>query len=736
MKLKTKVNAKALDMSEKYNISKFSKNSEKSSFFARDYEGTNYRYSDNPFPTYVFQPDLLALEQRGNKDIDMYMEDIIEKTQLMIDDANDDLKDIANRLASKFEVKRNSAELDLARDLYTIALKDGYNSGFSMILEFDDLFIDEITPEQRQYLENNIRSNAEMMMKNIAKKNGFVLATKSQDKYIEDNEIKNLYRTKELFTEDRLMNNVPDYSLNEFFGTIQIGLKDIESKSLRVTRNPNMKYVVYDGEKEIAYLDNSKGTVFYEDSLDIFSRFTFLRRDSKKNPVLKEKIKNALENPNMNFFPIEEVGFTAEENREAFRTSRGKTASLIVKYYESIYKDTLISINYNGSSIPINFNGKDDENDLNRILKNDFHGLYNKYGVTLAKFALNGELANQDDLIDFKASLLQILNTETEDTANKILSELNVQQILDKYGLSLATEQDAMVNRIFAMERKSSNYKIVQIKSFSESTYYAKFFKEEYVKAQRNRPAGWCITDNKQMFEVYVDPKDKTKGEVYYYLLREPDWNTKFTISDDESKRSPFDNYGSSMIAISIKQNGMIYKATSRYNHGLPRSTYSDTDKVFTEEDVSKLLGRPIFEALPPLNPVNTPVSGDNQSKLVLQKGIPLLKASEGDRKIIQYQDGYYLFMENSILKDRKTKKLFKFTNIKKIKNKDGLIGGYLFYYSIKQANEVDFNFIMGLDKDLKMIIPSKQIISSDPLLEKNMAKTIVNQISDDEEEE
>lgn len=183
MKLNTKVKAKAIDMSNKYNISRFGKDSKNPHLFARDYEGTNYRYSDNPFPTYIFEPDLLALEQRGNKDIEMYIEDIIEKTQLMIDDANDDLKDIANRLASKFEVKRNTAELDLARDLYTIALKDGYNSGFSMILEFDDLFIDGITTQQREYLENNIRSNAEMMMRSIAKKNGFVLATKNQNKF-------------------------------------------------------------------------------------------------------------------------------------------------------------------------------------------------------------------------------------------------------------------------------------------------------------------------------------------------------------------------------------------------------------------------------------------------------------------------------------------------------------------------------------------------------------------------
>lgn len=187
----------AKQLSKKYNIDYLTVNKGGLSYFSQDNRVSNYIYSDSPFPTYIFEPDLLALEQKGNKDIDMYVEDIIERTQIAIDDANDDLKDIANRLVSKFETKRNSAELDLARDLYTIALKDGYNLGFSMILEFDDLFIDGITPEQREYLENNLRSNAEMMMKSIAKKNGFVLAGKEQDSYTEDQDILSVYKVQE-----------------------------------------------------------------------------------------------------------------------------------------------------------------------------------------------------------------------------------------------------------------------------------------------------------------------------------------------------------------------------------------------------------------------------------------------------------------------------------------------------------------------------------------------------------
>ena len=199
-----------------------------------------------------------------------------------------------------------------------------------------------------------------------------------------------LQKIKDLYAEDKLINNRPDYSLNEFLGTIQIGLKDIENKSLKVTKDPNMKYVVYDGNKELGYLDNSKGTVFYDDNM--YGRFNSIRQSAKRDPEKKQKINFILSNPDMSHFPIEEIEFTEEERNEIFRNVRGRMSSMVAKYYKEIYGDNLISIEFNNNTIPINFNGKNDENDFNRILKVEFHSSFNKFGLALAKLALEGEL--------------------------------------------------------------------------------------------------------------------------------------------------------------------------------------------------------------------------------------------------------------------------------------------------------------------------------------------------------
>lgn len=513
-----------------------------------------------------------------------------------------------------------------------------------------------------------------------------------------------LQKIKDLYAEDKLINNRPDYSLNEFLGTIQIGLKDIENKSLKVTKDPNMKYVVYDGNKELGYLDNSKGTVFYDDNM--YGRFNSIRQSAKRDPEKKQEISFTLSNPNMSYFPIEEIEFTEEERNEIFRNVRGRMSSMVAKYYKEIYGDNLISIEFNNNTIPINFNGKNDENDFNRILKVEFHSSFNKFGLALAKLALEGELKDRDDLIDFKAALLQMIDQEGEDNVDETLNGMSVQQIIEKYGLSLATEEDAMINRIFNMERKKGTYKIVKIENFNQAAQYKKYFFPPYV-TDSQRPGAWCVTSAERNFTSYVRPD---KAELFYFLLREPDWNEKKSVPTYE-KRDVFDEYGTSMIAVSIRPDGMVNEGVSRYNHDVKykkKARLSSTDHSFNEEEISNLLGAPIFELLPSSNPVKS--RSEDNSQEVIKKGTKVLTSGDASRQMYLHQGNYYLIIEGSVFKDRRTNKLFEFSSVKKIKRKsDGSVAGYLFYYTIKDRNKAN-SFVMGFDKNLKMIIPAKEI--------------------------
>jgi hypothetical protein len=131
-------------------------------------DNNNYIISEKPFPTYVFEN--VNLLDGNEKVLKKKVEKAYEQVYNLVDEANDELRDFANNKAAEFETKENSADLDLARDLFTIYVKDGYKYGFSMILEFDDMFIDGINKQQRTELQNSIQSYAVSLMKDIANK--------------------------------------------------------------------------------------------------------------------------------------------------------------------------------------------------------------------------------------------------------------------------------------------------------------------------------------------------------------------------------------------------------------------------------------------------------------------------------------------------------------------------------------------------------------------------------------
>lgn len=173
-------------------------------------DSNNYILSVNPLPTYVFEN--INLLHENDRLLEKKMEKAYERAYGLVDEANEELRDYANDRAAEFENKRNSADLDLARDLFTIYIKDGYNYGFSMILEFDDLFIDGISREQRTNLKNSIQSYAVALMKDIANKVGMTqYGTKATDykKAIDEKSVESLKLDVKYF-DDRIKTAIKD----------------------------------------------------------------------------------------------------------------------------------------------------------------------------------------------------------------------------------------------------------------------------------------------------------------------------------------------------------------------------------------------------------------------------------------------------------------------------------------------------------------------------------------------
>ena len=118
----------------------------------------------------------------------------------------------------------------------------------------------------------------------------------------------------------------------------------------------------------------------------------------------------------------------------------------------------------------------------------------------------------------------------------------------------------------------NNGYDIVLIDSFEKASKYSAY-------------TTWCVTESEESFENY------TNGGVFYFCL-------KGGFENDErvaGPNTPLDEYGLSMIAVSICPDGQCNTITCRWNHD-----NGGNDKVMTTEELSKVIGENFYDVFKP----------------------------------------------------------------------------------------------------------------------------------------
>ena len=121
------------------------------------------------------------------------------------------------------------------------------------------------------------------------------------------------------------------------------------------------------------------------------------------------------------------------------------------------------------------------------------------------------------------------------------------------------------------MEPTNSNsasehkYKIVKINSYNEFLPYRRLGKD------------WCISYGEDIFNVHAE-----NGNCTLFLLIRDD------VHHVEKKMGagfPKDDYGLSIIAVFVRNNGLLESVTSRWN------SFQEGDSLMTSEELKALLG-------------------------------------------------------------------------------------------------------------------------------------------------
>ena len=121
---------------------------------------------------------------------------------------------------------------------------------------------------------------------------------------------------------------------------------------------------------------------------------------------------------------------------------------------------------------------------------------------------------------------------------------------------------------------RNTSYNIVKINTFKEASEYGKY-------------TPWCVTHEIKAFNDYTN-----NGIcVFYFCLKDGFENVKEKIGEN----CPLDEYGLSMLAVCVDENGECKTITCRWNHN-----NGGSDNVMSTEELSRLLGVNFYEVFKP----------------------------------------------------------------------------------------------------------------------------------------
>ena len=121
-------------------------------------------------------------------------------------------------------------------------------------------------------------------------------------------------------------------------------------------------------------------------------------------------------------------------------------------------------------------------------------------------------------------------------------------------------------------QKDTSHYNIVPIKDFESVARFSKYTE-------------WCIAHSESDYENYTD-----NGEMFYVCMHKDFEDVEKQLSEG----FPWDEYGKSLIAVSVNRHGLIETVTSRWN--IERTRKDNMDDL----RISELIGRNFYKVFKP----------------------------------------------------------------------------------------------------------------------------------------
>ena len=238
-------------------------------------------------------------------------------------------------------------------------------------------------------------------------------------------------------------------------------------------------------------------------------------------------------------------------------------------------------------------------------LRNDIDSLRSEKGgkfiLGATRIVLDGELTDERTINSFNRTIKLIAAAH----ANEYDRDLNGETaatLIQRFSGAIKSMDDKDRMDVGGVQyTKNTRYTIVPIDDFDEAKKYGQY-------------TSWCVTHYENMLDSY------TNGGTgqFYFCLRDDYKNIPKKIGEG----CPLDEYGLSMVAVSVDENGNLHTCTCRWNHD-----NGGNDNIMDTKQISQLIGQNFYEVFKP----------NDKWKKILDYALQLLKNGESPREVFDY---------------------------------------------------------------------------------------------------
>lgn len=244
------------------------------------------------------------------------------------------------------------------------------------------------------------------------------------------------------------------------------------------------------------------------------------------------------------------------ESQESKSISAAKNLLITKLNYTPEYADKFIRIDLR-SNIP--------------VLRTEKGG---KFILGVTRMFINKEL-NSATVINKLNKTLKLLAGAHYDEYDRNLNGLNADDLITRFEKTLKDNSDNEREELNGTQIDGeSRYTIIPINSFDDANKYSKY-------------VSWCVTNDEWAFNNYT-----SDGINQFYFCLRDDYKE---VSAIPGENAPLDEYGLSMIAVCVDEDGDLATCTCRWNHD-----NGGNDDIMTPKEISNVINMNFYNIFKP----------------------------------------------------------------------------------------------------------------------------------------